>query len=77
MDSAKGQLFTKSDLQNPGKLLLKSLATRKDDSEVQIEMYDKGLVEISGKAHSETKKSFEFDFDIKYSFNANPAEVTF
>ena len=78
MDSGKGQLFSKSDLQSPGKLQLKSLATRKDDSaELQIEIYEKGLVETSGKNNSELKKSFEFDFDIKFSFSSSPAEITF
>ena len=77
MESAKGQFFAKTDLHNPGKLLLKSSAMRKDDAEVQIEMYEKGLVEISGKSNNESKKSFEFDFDIKFSFTTSPAEITF
>lgn len=39
MDSGKGQLFVKSDLKDSGKLLISSSAIRKENTEVQIEIY--------------------------------------
>ena len=62
MDSNKGQIFNKSDLSNPGKLLFKSSASKKDDTEVQIDIYEKGLVETSSK--NDQKRSFEFSAQV-------------
>jgi hypothetical protein len=76
MDSTKGQLFSKQDLTNAGKLLHKSSASIKDESEVQVELYENGLVEYYSK-NFDQRRSFVFDFDVKFSFTTNPAEVTF
>ena len=72
MDSGKGQLFSKQDLHNAGKLLTKSSASRKDESEVQVEIYENGLVEYYSK-NFDQKRSFVFDFDVKFSFTTSPA----
>jgi len=76
MDSGKANLYSKHDLHNPGELKHKSQATRKDDSEVQIELYENGVVENHSK-NFEQKRSFAYDFDIKFSFTTSPPEVTF
>ena len=76
MDSGKGNLYSKHDLQNPGELKHKSVATRKEESEVQIELYENGVVEHYSK-NFEQKRSFAYDFDIKFSFTTSPCEVTF
>lgn len=72
MDSAKGQLFSKQDLQNAGKLLHKSSASRKDESEVQVEIYENGFVEYYSK-NFDQRRSFVFEYDVKFSFTTSPA----
>lgn len=56
-----------------GRLLFTCQATRQEDADVTVALYERCLVESSPRS----KTYLVFDFDVKFSFTASPPTITF